>query len=201
MALSTQIQCALGRLFIQEDRKGIWSWTKQPCGSWGLAGIVLLTCCCSRLVPEEPAVLSSVFRSLLLPSQPQAQPCWVLCILEGCARLWHRPGKSQTSSSRNPTAPSRSKLVLAAAEFLLPLPVTGGSRRMLVLRLALGWILADRQAHPNLPWMGTGVFFPSDSVCRRVMDLRRVFPGCSQCLGVSLQPPSFPLWGAEGTPW
>lgn len=31
---------------------------------------------------------------------------------------------------------------------------------MLVLRLALGWILADRQAHPNLLWMGTGVFPP-----------------------------------------
>lgn len=48
------------------------------------AGTVLGACHSSPPVPEEPAVLLAAFRNLLLPGQPHAQPCWVLCISEGC---------------------------------------------------------------------------------------------------------------------
>lgn len=48
------------------------------------AGTVLVACHSSPPVPEEPAVLLAAFRNVLLPGQPHAQPCWVLCISEGC---------------------------------------------------------------------------------------------------------------------
>lgn len=48
------------------------------------AGTVLVGCRSSPPVPEEPAVLLAAFRNLLLPGQPHAQPCWVLCVSEGC---------------------------------------------------------------------------------------------------------------------
>lgn len=173
MALSPQLLYALGKMFTPEDSKSIWNGTKRPCGStcwasWDNAGCLPHLSCVWRACSAV-----SCFRNLLLPGQHHAQPCWVLCILEGCGEpllgttvnrlLWIRVPQcksfcslmTQTRSELNQQEPNTPQHQLSQRETVwkwwapLPLPATRGSRRMPVLCLALSWILADGHAHPK----------------------------------------------------
>lgn len=80
---------------------------------------------------------------------------------------------------------------------------------MLVLCLTLGWILADGHAHPKPAMDQNWGFAPRASDERRMVDLQLTAAAvlmdvrslAALSASVSLQPPPFPLWGAEGTPW